>query len=78
MDTTLVKSRWEEDFELIPNEGLFEEYLEMGIVLHIYAITQTSFFNHMIYLIKYIIYKCLNLASLFFVVVCLTLYKNKR
>ena len=24
------KARWEEDFELIDNEGLFEEYLEMG------------------------------------------------
>ncbi|KAJ8319968.1 hypothetical protein KUTeg_001555 [Tegillarca granosa] len=29
MDADLVKSRWEEDYELIPNEGLFEEYLEM-------------------------------------------------
>lgn len=25
-----VKTRWEEDYELIANEGLFEEYLEMG------------------------------------------------
>ena len=24
------KARWEEDYELIENEGLFEEYLEMG------------------------------------------------
>ena len=24
------KSRWEEDYELIENEGLFQEYLEMG------------------------------------------------
>ena len=24
------KTRWEEDYELIDNEGLFEEYLEMG------------------------------------------------
>ena len=25
------KARWEEDFELIENEGLFQEYLEMGM-----------------------------------------------
>ena len=24
------KARWEEDYELIENEGLFQEYLEMG------------------------------------------------
>ena len=24
------KTRWEEDYELIENEGLFDEYLEMG------------------------------------------------
>ncbi len=24
------KTRWEEDYELIDNEGLFEEYLEMS------------------------------------------------
>ena len=24
------KARWEEDYELIDNEGLFDEYLEMG------------------------------------------------
>ena len=29
------KTRWEEDYELIDNEGLFEEYLEMGNDLHI-------------------------------------------
>lgn len=29
MDKNLIRSRWEEDFELIENEGLFEEYLEM-------------------------------------------------
>ena len=29
-ETPSVKSRWEEDFELIENEGLFDEYLEMG------------------------------------------------
>lgn len=28
-DKKHVKCRWEEDYELIPNEGLFEEYLEM-------------------------------------------------
>ena len=27
------KNRWEEDYEMIENEGLFEEYLEMGEVL---------------------------------------------
>lgn len=26
-----IKPRWEQDYELIPNEGLFGEYLEMGI-----------------------------------------------
>ena len=31
MDKNLIKSRWEEDYELIENEGLFEEYLEMGL-----------------------------------------------
>lgn len=25
-----IKPRWEQDYELIPNEGLFGEYLEMG------------------------------------------------
>ena len=29
-DKSHMKARWEEDYELIPNEGLFEEYLEMG------------------------------------------------
>lgn len=29
LDKTQIQSRWEEDYELIPNEGLFEEYLEM-------------------------------------------------
>jgi hypothetical protein len=24
------KTRWEEDYQLINNEGLFQEYLEMG------------------------------------------------
>uniref|UniRef100_S4R4Z6 Anoctamin n=1 Tax=Petromyzon marinus TaxID=7757 RepID=S4R4Z6_PETMA len=32
-------SRWEEDYELIPCEGLFEEYLEMGPVLQFGFIT---------------------------------------
>lgn len=30
VDKSRIKARWEEDYELIPNEGLFEEYLEMG------------------------------------------------
>ena len=30
VNKNMVKTRWEEDFELIENEGLFEEYLEMG------------------------------------------------
>ena len=30
IDKSVVRSRWEEDYELIENEGLFEEYLEMG------------------------------------------------
>ncbi|KAK3105042.1 hypothetical protein FSP39_015898 [Pinctada imbricata] len=29
LDKNAVRSRWEEDYELIDNEGLFEEYLEM-------------------------------------------------
>ena len=29
-----VKPRWEQDYELIPNEGLFGEYLEMGTNSH--------------------------------------------
>ncbi|XP_060569747.1 anoctamin-7-like [Ruditapes philippinarum] len=28
-DKSRMKARWEADYELIPNEGLFEEYLEM-------------------------------------------------
>lgn len=32
VDKSRIKARWEEDYELIPNEGLFEEYLEMGMV----------------------------------------------
>lgn len=31
IDKSLIRSRWEEDYELIENEGLFEEYLEMGL-----------------------------------------------
>ena len=27
------KTRWEEDYELIEGEGLFDEYLEMGKLL---------------------------------------------
>lgn len=30
LDKNAVRSRWEEDYQLIENEGLFEEYLEMG------------------------------------------------
>lgn len=29
LDKSAVRSRWEEDYQLIENEGLFEEYLEM-------------------------------------------------
>ncbi|KAK3592593.1 hypothetical protein CHS0354_001760 [Potamilus streckersoni] len=29
MDKNAIRTRWEEDYELIENEGLFEEYLEM-------------------------------------------------
>lgn len=32
LDKSAVRSRWEEDYQLIENEGLFEEYLEMGKV----------------------------------------------
>ena len=30
-----LKPRWEDDYELVENEGLFAEYLEMGIMLHL-------------------------------------------
>jgi len=30
MESHVKKTRWEEDYEMIENEGLFEEYLEMG------------------------------------------------
>jgi hypothetical protein len=30
MEKHVRKARWEEDYEMIENEGLFEEYLEMG------------------------------------------------
>jgi hypothetical protein len=30
MEKHIQKTRWEEDYEMIENEGLFEEYLEMG------------------------------------------------
>lgn len=26
-----IKPRWEADYELLENEGLFQEYLEMGM-----------------------------------------------
>ena len=29
----VLKPRWEDDYELVENEGLFAEYLEMGITL---------------------------------------------
>ena len=29
----VLKPRWEDDYELVENEGLFAEYLEMGINL---------------------------------------------
>ena len=30
-DKGAIQTRWELDYELIENEGLFEEYLEMGM-----------------------------------------------
>ena len=30
MVKNVTRTRWEEDYELIENEGLFQEYLEMG------------------------------------------------
>ena len=30
LEKRVVKDIWEEDYELIQNEGLFQEYLEMG------------------------------------------------
>ena len=29
-----LKPRWEDDYELVENEGLFAEYLEMGELIH--------------------------------------------
>ena len=34
-DRNVAKSRWEEDYHLIENEGLFDEYLEMGAALRL-------------------------------------------
>lgn len=28
--TVELKPRWEDDYDLVENEGLFDEYLEMG------------------------------------------------
>ena len=28
-----LKPRWEDDYELVENEGLFAEYLEMGLFI---------------------------------------------
>ena len=33
LESRTSKHVWEEDYELIDNEGLFEEYLEMGLLL---------------------------------------------
>ena len=30
MESQVKKARWEEDYEMIENEGLMQEYLEMG------------------------------------------------
>lgn len=30
LSTAVKLTRWEEDYQLIENEGLFQEYLEMG------------------------------------------------
>lgn len=38
-----IKSRWEEDYQLVDNEGLFEEYLEMGMVIIIILIHSCVF-----------------------------------
>jgi len=34
LETRVYKDIWEEDYELIQNEGLFQEYLEMGPLSH--------------------------------------------
>ena len=31
----VLKPRWEDDYELVENEGLFAEYLEMGETFHL-------------------------------------------
>jgi len=31
LEKRIYKEIWEEDYELIDNEGLFQEYLEMGL-----------------------------------------------
>jgi hypothetical protein len=41
-----IKPRWEQDYELIPNEGLFGEYLEMGkIVYHNLSLAVLTFID---------------------------------
>ena len=32
-----LKPRWEDDYELVENEGLFAEYLEMGMSVSCYS-----------------------------------------
>lgn len=45
-----IKSRWEEDYQLVDNEGLFEEYLEMGMVFIISIIIMFTllYYNKML------------------------------
>ena len=37
---SVSRTRWEEDYELIENEGLFQEYLEMGMCLNTEGLLQ--------------------------------------
>ena len=37
-----VKPRWELDYDLLENEGLFGEYLEMGKARHLLVVERSS------------------------------------
>ena len=49
------KDIWEEDYELIENEGLFQEYLEMGQFSNcLYMYLLTIYFKFVIYFLYYL------------------------
>jgi len=42
LENRVSKEVWEEDYELLENEGLFQEYLEMG---RLYVFFNCFYFN---------------------------------